>query len=68
MSASENLGVPTGKNQFPANKIKSPAVGNQEAYDNLGGMPKKKTTEQTHEDLNPQHVPEGVEKSKSRVM
>jgi hypothetical protein len=68
MNTTENLGVPMGKGKHPANKIKSPAETNEEAYENLGGLPNKKTLEEIHGDLKPQKQIPGVEKSKSRVI
>lgn len=56
------------KTTQPKNDIISPAVGNKEAFKNLGGMPEKKTTEETHDELKPSFLPKGVSPSKSRVM
>lgn len=52
----------------PKNDIKSPACGNKELAENLGGLPEKKSLDEIHNSLKPSYTPKGVEKSKARVV
>ena len=52
----------------PENKILSPAVGNDEEFKNLGGMPAQKDLDEIHKALKPSSKIEGVEASKSRAV
>lgn len=49
----------------PKNSIKSPAVGNAEAFSNLGGMPAKKSIDEIQKSLKPKSKIPGVGEPKS---